>query len=134
MIWDALSRKANAKASVDEQPASYALITQGEVHRSSCFPFVFPYADVLTAYDLNKLPVKDAAVLYGKRTLAHAGTMKMGFLFISPCREANMPCAEVILLPSRTNLPSFYVIALPNENKLLCSKVISAYDNTFALG
>jgi len=83
---------------------------------------------------LKHLPGKDAVLLCGKRTAAHTGTMKMGFLFLSPCREATMPFAEVILLPARTNLPSFYVIALPNENKLLCSKVISACREMFALG
>lgn len=109
-------------------------MAQGEVWLRSCFPFVFPYADGLTAYDLKHLPGKDAVLLCGKRISAYAGTMKMGFLFLSPCREATMPCAKVILLPARTNLPSFYVIALPNENKLLCSKVISACREMFALG
>ncbi|NGM66022.1 hypothetical protein [Sphingobacterium sp. SGR-19] len=88
----------------------------------------------MTAYDLNKVPGKDAVLLYGKRISAYADTVKMTILFISPCGEAALPCAEVILLPSITNLPSFYVIALPNENKLLCSKVISAYDKMFVLG
>ena len=141
MIWAGLSKKASAKASVNIIRTLRVVLAQGEVHRSSCFPFVFPYTDVLTAYDFVSMPGNGmllscgvTVLLYGKWISAYAGTMKMGFLFISPCEEANMPCAEVTLLPSRTNLPSFYIIVLPNENKLLCSKVISAYREMFALG
>ncbi|MBD1426578.1 hypothetical protein [Sphingobacterium arenae] len=92
------------------------------------------YVDVLTAHDLQDVPGKDAVLLYGKCTSAYTGTMKMGFLFIPPCGKVNIPYAEMILSSSGTNLPSFYIISLPAENKLLCIEVISAYDNTFALG
>lgn len=40
----------------------------------------------------------------------------------------------MILPSSGTNFPYFHVISLPAENKFLYTKVISAYDNTFALG
>jgi len=79
------------------------------------------------------MPGNETILPYGAVTPADAETVKMTILFISPCGEAALPCAEVILLPSITNLPSFYVIVLPNENKLLRSKVISAYGKMFAL-
>src|SRR5690606_20755963 len=88
---------------------------------------VFPYTDVISSYGLNKVRGKDAVLSYGIAIHLPIDTMKLVFLLIS--------LFGIFVFPSRkTKLLSFLRISLCMVNKLQCTKMFSAYDNTFVLG
>lgn len=88
---------------------------------------ILPYAAVLSAYGLNKVRGKDAVLAYGIAMHLPTETMKLAFLFIS--------LSGIFVFPFReTKLLSFLRMSLCIVSELLCTKVFSAYDNTFVLG
>ena len=92
------------------------------------YPFaVFPYAGVLSSYDLNKMRGKDADLSYGIAMHLPTEIMKLAFLFISLS-------GIFVFLSREMKLLSFLRISLGMVSKLLCMKMFSAYDNTFVLG
>lgn len=119
--------RIRAKANVNKQTALHAITAQGEVHRSSCFPVVFPYGDVLLADDFNHMPDNETIPSYGEGISAYTETVMMSILLISRYGEANFPCADAILSSAEIQLPSFRMISPYAEVISPYAETLSAY-------
>ena len=58
---------------------------------------VFPYADVMSSYDLNGMPGNDTISSYGDENNPYGEVILMVFPLISVRRETILPCIDRIL-------------------------------------
>lgn len=92
------------------------------MHKDSVkYPFtVFPYAGVLSSYDLNSMPSNDTMSLYGDTNNLSKEVIKMSILLISLCRE-------VILSSAKVMLPTILIALMYVDTIFPCVDMLSEY-------